>query len=338
MDPPPVPGWIPVDFLIVRHGQTTWNAGGMIQGQADAPLDDVGWAQAKALAEELSVPIDRKQTQLPTPRLPIVTSDLSRAADTARVLAEAISRAQTVDGTTGATAEAPEDATHSVSNIIETTPNLRERHVGRLQGLLRSEAREKDPTAWRAFRSKDDSMKIPNGGESFDDLWDRTVGFVEATAVKRAMEISKESNKCMKVAIDDDANTTTLYPVQNNKNEATALVTHGGVARVFLDRCARDNDEVIRVTGGSNDERKKTQNTETKSDSDYEKSYHLPGVNRPGVVPNCSVGLIRVFVPCDSNSNVNVKEDLVWETVVWGETKFLRNPNSDESAAGEDYA
>ena len=34
-----VPGWTPVDFFILRHGQTTWNARGIIQGQADAPLD-----------------------------------------------------------------------------------------------------------------------------------------------------------------------------------------------------------------------------------------------------------------------------------------------------------
>ena len=33
-----VPGWTPVDFFILRHGQTTWNARGIIQGQADAPL------------------------------------------------------------------------------------------------------------------------------------------------------------------------------------------------------------------------------------------------------------------------------------------------------------
>jgi probable phosphoglycerate mutase len=45
-----VPGWTPVDFLILRHGQTTWNARGIIQGQADAPLDDVGRAQARALS------------------------------------------------------------------------------------------------------------------------------------------------------------------------------------------------------------------------------------------------------------------------------------------------
>ena len=45
-----MPGWTPVDFLILRHGQTTWNARGIIQGQAYAPLDDVGRAQARALA------------------------------------------------------------------------------------------------------------------------------------------------------------------------------------------------------------------------------------------------------------------------------------------------
>ena len=80
-----VPGWTPVDFFILRHGQTTWNARGIIQGQADAPLDDVGRAQARALAEFLvGDGLSAGRTRgFPRPGLPVVTSDLSRAVDTA---------------------------------------------------------------------------------------------------------------------------------------------------------------------------------------------------------------------------------------------------------------
>ena len=87
-----VPGWTPVDFFILRHGQTTWNARGIIQGQADAPLDDVGRAQARALAEFLvGDGLSAGRTRgFPRPGLPVVTSDLSRAVDTARVLADEI--------------------------------------------------------------------------------------------------------------------------------------------------------------------------------------------------------------------------------------------------------
>ena len=40
-------GWRAVDFVLIRHGQTSWNAEGIIQGQSDAPLDDVGRTQAR---------------------------------------------------------------------------------------------------------------------------------------------------------------------------------------------------------------------------------------------------------------------------------------------------
>jgi broad specificity phosphatase PhoE len=42
-------------LLLVRHGQTTWNAAGLLQGQtADIPLTDLGHAQSAAAAEELA--------------------------------------------------------------------------------------------------------------------------------------------------------------------------------------------------------------------------------------------------------------------------------------------
>ena len=37
-------------LLLVRHGQSEWNAGRVLQGQADVPLSDLGRAQAAALA------------------------------------------------------------------------------------------------------------------------------------------------------------------------------------------------------------------------------------------------------------------------------------------------
>ncbi|MES2549577.1 MAG: histidine phosphatase family protein, partial [Pseudomonadota bacterium] len=63
-------------LLLVRHGQSEWNAGRVLQGQADVPLSDLGRAQAAALAPVVAgLAPDRA-----------VTSDLVRASVTAAIL------------------------------------------------------------------------------------------------------------------------------------------------------------------------------------------------------------------------------------------------------------
>ncbi|MCA1720314.1 MAG: phosphoglycerate mutase family protein [Actinobacteria bacterium] len=44
----------PRRVVVLRHGRTAWNDEGRIQGQLDVPLDDVGLAQAAAVAEVLA--------------------------------------------------------------------------------------------------------------------------------------------------------------------------------------------------------------------------------------------------------------------------------------------
>ncbi len=65
-------------LIVWRHGRTAWNAEGKFQGQADIALDEVGRAQAAAAAQVIA-------KLSPTA---IVASDLSRAQETARALAE----------------------------------------------------------------------------------------------------------------------------------------------------------------------------------------------------------------------------------------------------------
>jgi probable phosphoglycerate mutase len=64
-------------LVLWRHGRTEWNATGRAQGQRDVPLDDVGVEQARTAAARLA-------SLQPAA---IVSSDLSRAADTAAALA-----------------------------------------------------------------------------------------------------------------------------------------------------------------------------------------------------------------------------------------------------------
>jgi broad specificity phosphatase PhoE len=65
-------------LLLVRHGETDWNADGRLQGQTDRPLSDFGRRQARQLAEELAgEPLDA-----------IYSSDLARARETAEIVGE----------------------------------------------------------------------------------------------------------------------------------------------------------------------------------------------------------------------------------------------------------
>lgn len=61
-------------LTLVRHGETDWNRDRRIQGSTDIPLNDTGRAQARTAAETLSGDV-------------IVSSDLSRAHETARIIA-----------------------------------------------------------------------------------------------------------------------------------------------------------------------------------------------------------------------------------------------------------
>jgi broad specificity phosphatase PhoE len=63
-------------LLLVRHGETDWNAEGRLQGQTDRPLSDYGRRQAQQLAEEL------QGEELEA----IYSSDLARARETAEIV------------------------------------------------------------------------------------------------------------------------------------------------------------------------------------------------------------------------------------------------------------
>ncbi|MGQ0830855.1 MAG: histidine phosphatase family protein [Microthrixaceae bacterium] len=90
--------------LLVRHGQSEWNADGRWQGQADPPLTDLGRAQALHATRALGQ-VDA-----------IVSSDLQRAAETAEIISEALG-----------------------IGPVARMPGLRERSAGEWEGLTRAE-------------------------------------------------------------------------------------------------------------------------------------------------------------------------------------------------------
>ncbi len=109
----------PARLLVVRHGESTWNADGRWQGQADPPLSALGARQAEAAAGGLDEPVAA-----------IWTSDPARARRTAEIIA----------GRLGAGAPRLE-------------PRLRERDVGEWSGLTRAEIEDRWPGALAARRT-----------------------------------------------------------------------------------------------------------------------------------------------------------------------------------------
>jgi broad specificity phosphatase PhoE len=74
-------------LLLVRHGETDWNAEGRLQGHTDRPLSDYGRLQARKLADELAdEPLDA-----------IYASDLARARVTAEIVGGRLGLPVTLD-------------------------------------------------------------------------------------------------------------------------------------------------------------------------------------------------------------------------------------------------
>lgn len=69
-----------VRIALTRHGQTEWNAQGRFQGSSDVPLNDIGRAQAAESAQRF------QRTDWDA----VVTSPLARAAETGRIIADAV--------------------------------------------------------------------------------------------------------------------------------------------------------------------------------------------------------------------------------------------------------
>lgn len=132
----------PRRIVLWRHGRTEWNAEQRFQGQSDVPLDDIGRLQAAQAALVLA--------ELPPDR--IITSDLSRARETAEALG----------GITGL--------------AVVDDKRLRETFAGAWQGLTRSELEDRhgeELLAWSAG-----SNVRPGGGETRVEVADRMVAAI----------------------------------------------------------------------------------------------------------------------------------------------------------------
>lgn len=139
--------------LVIRHGETVWNALGRQQGQLDTELNARGIAQAERLGRALAV---RKVHAL-------VSSDLGRARQTAGIIARALGLEPVLDA------------------------RLREQHLGILQGLTIAAFRQDHPEAYRSFRGDDLDWALP-GGESKRQLDARVIACLDDLAARPAGE------------------------------------------------------------------------------------------------------------------------------------------------------
>ena len=122
-------------LLLVRHGETDWNASRRYQGQIDIPLNAAGREQAAVLAGRLAA----------YPICALYTSDLERALQTAQAIAQ------------------------TCVLEVRSEPRLRELSFGDWQGLTYQQIGELDPEGLATW-NQDRVNRTPPGGESLGTM------------------------------------------------------------------------------------------------------------------------------------------------------------------------
>lgn len=90
--PPIIPAGLDAVIVFVRHGESQWVAEGRFQGQGDPPLSELGRRQALLTARRIARRARRPPLPLPAgPPRTVVHSPLGRAAETATLIARAVS-------------------------------------------------------------------------------------------------------------------------------------------------------------------------------------------------------------------------------------------------------
>jgi probable phosphoglycerate mutase len=133
------------NIVLIRHGETAWNAERRLQGHIDIALNPEGRRQADALAAALSSEhFDA-----------IIASDLQRAVQTAEAVA----------------------ARHGLQ--VEQDIALRERCFGGFEGLLYAEIEQRFPAEFAAWQARDIDAQMPaaaRSAETFRQFYQRVVG------------------------------------------------------------------------------------------------------------------------------------------------------------------
>ena len=140
-------------LIIVRHGETEWNAEGRIQGHTDIGLSENGAQQARSLGQRLA---DRQIDVA-------YSSDLKRTSETARL------------------------ALGHRNVVLNETPRLREYHKGIFEGMTLTEIQTQFPDEYPKYLEKDLSY-APEGGETTRDVSTRMASIFQEIKAKHLDE------------------------------------------------------------------------------------------------------------------------------------------------------
>jgi 2,3-bisphosphoglycerate-dependent phosphoglycerate mutase len=185
-------------MVLLRHGQSVWNAANKFTGWTDVDLSEIGEKEAKAAGEELAdISFDV-----------VYTSDLIRAQRTATI------------------AMARNTASNSPPTITDW--RLNERNYGDLQGLDKDETREKfgaeQVHIWR--RSYD---VPPPGGESLETCAERTIPCLEELIIP-----DLEAGKTILVAAHGNSLRSIVMHIEGlTREEVLKLEIATGVPRSY---------------------------------------------------------------------------------------------------------
>ena len=129
----------PTHLCIARHGETDWNAAGILQGWLDVPINARGREQARELAKQFAGAGFSR----------IHASSLVRARETAEMIAAALAL--------------PPPQCHE---------GLRERNFGAIQGIPKAELSELNPVLFQQIASRNPACDFEQG-ESMDEFAER---------------------------------------------------------------------------------------------------------------------------------------------------------------------
>jgi len=185
-------------MILLRHGQSVWNAANIFTGWTDVDLSEVGVAEATKAGDQLA------ETAIDV----VHTSGLIRAQRTAEIVME----------------------NNRVSSNVPTHRDIRlnERHYGDLQGMNKDETRAKHGKEqvhiWR--RSFD---VPPPGGESLEMCAERTLPYLTEAIIP-----DLEVGKTVLVAAHGNSLRSIVMKIENlSKDEVLDLEIPTGVPRTY---------------------------------------------------------------------------------------------------------